>query len=289
MRSGVHCSVRNGFAGALREAAELGCETLQIFTQSPRGWMTRVYRDEEFTEFHRERERTGLTPIVVHAPYLPNLCTSDAEMYRKSLNALKADLDRCDKLGAEYLVVHPGAYSPDADLKTGLDRIGAAFNEALSTASGKTKILVENMAGGGRRVGGSFQHVAEILKRVKNQKRIGVCLDTCHTLAAGYDISTEAGVRATLKEFDAEVGLERISVIHVNDSKGARGSHRDLHENLGEGNVGLRGLSALFHSGPFKSCAFILETPKEPLPDSDLENLRKLRSCLPVHEPAAAH
>ena len=283
MRVGVHCSVRKGFVGALEEAAALGCETMQMFTQSPRGWKTRVYSEEEFALFRDERKRLGITPVVVHAPYLPNLCTSNELLYQKSLQALKDDLARCENLGAEYLVIHPGSYSDGADLETGFARIGAALNEGLRSVPGTSRILIENMAGGGRRVAGPFQQIAEMLKRVDQQDRIGVCFDTCHAFAAGYDISTEQGVSDTLQEFDREIGLERIYVFHTNDSKGARGSHRDLHQHLGQGMIGLNGFKALFRSGPFNERAFILETPKEPAPTSDLENLKKLRSCLPAY------
>lgn len=280
MRTGVHCSVRKGFVSAVQEAAALGCETFQMFTQSPRGWQTRVYEDEEFAAFRRERNKLGMDPVVVHSPYLPNMGTSDSDLYRKSLNALIGDLDRCEKLGAEYLVVHPGAYSPGADLETGIARIVAALNDGLAAVPGASRILIENMAGGGRRVGGPFADIAKILDGVRNQKRIGVCFDTCHVMAAGYDISQEAGVASTMREFDEKIGLDRIDVFHVNDSKGDCGSHRDLHQNLGAGNVGLEGLRRLFHSYNFDHCAFILETPKHPAPQADLENLKKLRDCL---------
>src|SRR5689334_20016178 len=144
MRVGVHTSVRRGFSAAAEDAAALGCETFQIFTQSPRGWMTRVYADEEFAAFRRAREKLALDPVVVHAPYLPNLCTADETLYRRSVRALKEDLQRCEKLGAEYLVIHPGAYSPGSTLAAGLDRIGAALNEALGEVPGNVAVLIEN-------------------------------------------------------------------------------------------------------------------------------------------------
>jgi deoxyribonuclease-4 len=253
---------------------------MQMFTQSPRGWMTRVYADQEFGDFRRERAELGLTPIVVHAPYLPNMCTSDEALYQKSLRALKADLERCEKLGAEYLVVHPGAYSESSSLNVGLGRVVNALNEALRAVPGQSRILVENMAGGGRRVGGAFSEIAAILTAVDQQDRIGVCFDTCHALAAGYNLTNKTGVADTLEEFDDEIGLEKIHVFHVNDSKGVRGCHRDMHQHLGKGEIGLGGLRALFSSYDFGRCALILETPKDPVPAADFENLKKLRSIL---------
>jgi deoxyribonuclease IV len=282
MRVGVHTSVRKGFAAAAQEAGALGCETVQIFTQSPRGWMTRVYADEEFSAFRAARQRLALDPIVVHAPYLPNLCTSDETLYQRSLRALKDDLARCEQLGAEYLVIHPGAYSPDSTVQFGLDRIGAALNEALAAVPGRVMILIENMAGGGRRIGGPFEEIAAILGRVRQDRRVGVCFDTCHAYANGYDLSSAAGVASMLEAFDRTVGLERIFVFHVNDSKGAREGHRDLHQHIGEGNIGLAGFHALFSRPEFARCALILETPKDPAPASDIRNLKRLRSCLPA-------
>jgi deoxyribonuclease-4 len=281
MRVGVHCSVRKGFVGALEEAAALGCQTLQIFTHSPRGWKTRVYEPSEFSAFRDRNKTLKLGPLVVHSPYLPNLCTSDDLLFKRSIDALKADLSRCAQLEAPFLVVHPGAFSPDSTYEVGIARIRAALNEALSAVPGSTRILIENMAGGGRRVGGTFKEMADIINGVDHPDRIGVCFDTCHAYGAGYDVSTEAGVLATMNEFDKELGIKRIFAFHVNDSKGALGSHRDLHQHLGKGYVGLTGLKVLFSRPEFSGCAFILETPKD-TPRADLENLKKLRSCLPT-------
>lgn len=280
MRVGVHCSVRKGFVGAIEDAVALGCETMQMFTHSPRGWKTRVYTEDEFAAFRSARAKSGLNPIVVHSPYLPNLCTSNNELYDKSLRSLKEDLMRCEKLGADYLVIHPGAYSPESNAATGFEKLTAACNEALDHVPGQAMILIENMAGGGRRVGGPFHEIAAMLGGIRQKKRVGVCFDTCHAFAAGYDLHRPSGIDGTLQEFDRIVGLTHIKMFHVNDSKGPLGCHRDRHENLGKGYIGLEGFSYLFSRDVFKNCAFILETPKEPQPHADLENLKDLRSCL---------
>lgn len=277
MRAGVHCSVRGGFASAAMEASALGCDTLQMFSQSPRGWRSRVYTDDEYAAFRREREKAGLDPVVVHAPYLPNLCTSDPILYRRSGDLLKADLERCEKLGAEYLVIHPGSYSEGSSLEAGLDRLVDAVNEAFDAVPGRAMLLIENMAGGGRRVAGPFSDIARVLSKVRQEKRIGMCLDTCHTLAAGHDIATSAGALKVLAELDREVGLDRVPVLHVNDSKAPLGSHRDMHQSLGKGHVGLAGLKTIVSHPGFKKSAFILETPKLPIPRADRENLSVLR------------
>ena len=279
MKTGVHTSVRKGFVGALKEALDLGCTAFQMFTQNPRGWKTRVYTSHDFDGFKKEREAAGIGPVVVHSPYLPNLCTSDLELYKKSLDTLTADLDRCEKLGAEFLVIHPGAFSPEANYQTGLAQITKALNKALSSVPGRSRICIENMAGGGRRLGGRFQELREMLSGVNDSDRIGICFDTCHAFAAGYDLSQPSGIDKTLDEFEEKIGLDKIYVFHVNDSKGELGGMRDLHQHLGKGKIGLSGFESFLKTSQFKKCTFILETPKEP-PGADLENLKVLRQCL---------
>jgi deoxyribonuclease-4 len=279
MRVGVHCSVRHGFAAALDEAAALGCETLQIFTQSPRGWRTRVFTDEEFSLFRERRRARGIDPVVVHTPYLPNLCTAQPDLYRRSCRALLEDLDRCERLGADYLVIHPGAYSPGEDLAAGLDRMGEALNRAFDEAPGRTRVLIENMAGGGRRIGGPFREVGELLARVRDARRVGVCFDTCHAYGAGYDLPSPEGLERALEEFDREVGLSRIAVFHVNDSRAPRGSHRDMHEHIGRGHLGAETFRRLLARPAFRDAAFILETPRDSV-RADLRNIAALRGCL---------
>jgi len=283
MRVGVHCSIRKGFVGALEEAHALGCDTLQIFTQSPRGWQARVYLDSEFEEFRIRRRELKLDPLVVHSPYLPNLCTSNPLLYKKSVGWLREDLKRCEKLGAEYLVIHPGSFSPGSSPEDGLGNLIEAINRGLEAVSGKSVVLIENMAGGGRRVGSTFEELAAILGGIDQRNRIGICFDTCHASGAGYDLSSTDAVKNTLDEFEKSVGLDNIRVFHVNDSKGEIGDHRDRHEHIGKGVVGLKGFKALFSWPQFSDRILILETPKDPAPKSDLKNLKVLRSLLPEH------
>jgi deoxyribonuclease-4 len=279
--------VRKGFVGALQEASALGCETLQIFSMSPRQWRTRVYTEEEFRDFRREREKRGIYPVIVHSPYLPNLCTADRALYERSLRALKEDLLRCENLSAEFLVIHPGAFSPEDNREVGVDRLISALNEALAAVPGRVRILVENMAGGGRRVGSRFEEIARILNHARPRHRMGICFDTCHALGAGYDLGRPEGVDRVLAEFDREIGLGEINVFHVNDSKAPLGSHRDLHQHLGQGHIGLANFQRLFQGARFQRCAFILETPKD-APAADAENLARLRACL-CGEKSAVH
>lgn len=281
MKLGVHCSVRHGFAGALKEAASLNCQTMQIFLQSPRGWRSRKFVDIEFQQFKIERRLLGINPVVVHSLYLPNLCTSNVEMYEKSIHWLKSDLEGAALLGAEYLVIHPGAYSPESNAKVGIQNFLRAMNQVLDENKEGPMILIENMAGGGRRLGGKFSELSQMLNGIHKVDRVGICFDTCHAFAAGYDIRTESSVDKVLKEFDQTVGLNHVKIFHVNDSRGALGCQRDLHEHVGLGKIGMKGFEALFKCDAFKNCALILETPKRPIPASDKKNLQKLRTIIP--------
>jgi len=233
-RVGVHCSVRDGLPAAVQEAQGLGCETMQIFTRSPRMWRRRTVPKDEIQLFRKLRSQSGIHPIAVHSPYLPNLCTSDESLYQRSRQALLEDLDFCGQIGADYMVIHPGAFSPDATLEMGIQRLVMALNGALKQVSNRTKILLENVAGGGRRIGSRFEEIRTIVEQIQCQNRIGICFDTCHALGAGYNLSTTTGVEETWSEFDKYIGLSRIFVFHVNDSKAPLGSHRDLHQHLGK-------------------------------------------------------
>lgn len=280
--------MRNGFAAALGEAERLRCGTFQMFAQNPRGWRSRVYTAEEFRSFRSARAASGIGRVVVHAPYLPNLCTSNPALYDRSVDCLKADLGRCEALGADFLVIHPGAYSPESDTICGTDNLIRALNGVFADVPGETMILIENMAGGGRRLGAPFEEIRAMLAGVRQTERAGVCFDTCHALAAGFDFRTKAGAAEMWGAFDREIGLDRLKVFHVNDSKDPAGSRRDRHQHLGEGSIGLDGFRQLFGAGDFGGRSFILETPKES-PADDPRNLAALdRILTDVYGPAPA-
>jgi deoxyribonuclease IV len=279
MKIGLHCSVRQGFAAAVRQAASLGCDAVQIFPFNPRGWRTRVYTPEDFAALKRECEKTGISPLIVHANYIPNLCSSRESIFQRSLEALKADIQRCEEMAADYLVVHLGAYSPEAGPEEGLKRAADALNQGLREHPGSVRVLIENVGGGQRRLGGRFEEIAALLGRVEHGDRLGVCFDTCHALAAGYDLHSKKGIQSTLEEFDRTIGLPRIHVIHVNDSRSPRGSHMDHHEHLGAGHIGPEGFRYFLNHPALAHCALILETPRD-RPGADLENLVRLREYL---------
>ena len=271
--------MRGGLVTALQEARRLKCDTVQIFTRSPRMWRAGKIKPEDAEAFRRAREVLKIDPVVVHTPYLPNLCTTDEKLYARSYRALLEDLENCGLLGADYYVIHPGAYSEGSTREEGIRRMTDAISRGLAQVPGQVIVLLENMAGGGRRMGSSFEQLAEMRAKMQEPARVGICLDTAHTLAAGFPFSTAEEVEATLAQFDKAIGLAHLKVIHANDSKAAPGSHRDLHEHIGKGFVGRSAFMALLHHPALAGCAVILETPKD-TPRSDPTNLRLMRQLM---------
>lgn len=275
MRFGVHCSLRHGLSGALEEAKAKGCEAMQIFTRSPRMWKMRPPPASEVKKFRELRKKLDIYPLVVHIPYLPNLGTSKKKLYSLSVAALIDDLSLCGKLGADYLVIHPGSYSEGSTLEKGTENIVAALNKAFRRVPGRSMILLETVAGGGRRIGSSFEEINAMIKGVKDKSRIGVCLDTAHTFAAGYDLSTEKGVDAAVDEFDRKIGLVYLKAMHFNDSLVPLGSRKDRHQHIGKGHIGPAGFMFMIGKLNGVAEAGILETPKEP-ESADKRNLKLL-------------
>jgi deoxyribonuclease-4 len=275
IRFGVHCSLRNGLPGALDEAHALGCEAVQLFARSPRMWRMRQHTPDEIAAFRRRRAETGIDPVVVHTPYLPNLATAVEPLYRRSVDSLQEDLVVMEQLAADFLVIHPGSFSLDSTRETGIARICAAINDAVAAVPGSAMVLLENVAGGGRRIGSSFAEIAALVRGIREQRRVGVCLDTAHALAAGYDLATPAGIDAMLAEFDREIGLGRLMMLHFNDSLVPAGSHKDRHEHLGRGHIGAAGFQYLVQRVKGLVRAGILETPKD-TPAADRRNLSLL-------------
>lgn len=275
MRFGVHLSISKGFLHTIEEAKRLRCETIQIFTRSPRMWRTRLITPDDARAFCRQLCEAHIHPLVVHTPYLPNLCTSNKELYQKSLNAFQEDVSRAELFKARYLVIHPGAYSPDKTEDEGYDNLLAALDSVFSPDISIT-VLLENMSGGGRRLGNSFEKLAWIFKHSKISHRLGVCLDTCHAVGAGFDLSQKKGIEQLVGTIDKTVGFDRIKLLHINDSKTPPGSQRDRHEHIGKGYIGNKGFRMLLTDPAFKDLPAILETPKD-APDADKKNLVLVR------------
>jgi deoxyribonuclease-4 len=277
MLLGAHVSISGAIHMSVDRAVELGCTTFQIFTRNPRGWTYTKLKKAEVDEFRRKFEAAGFRVAVAHMPYLPNIASPKKDIYEKSVRSLVAELERCGALGLELLVVHVGSHL-GAGLEKGVEQVANAVNRAVEAVDNQVKVLLENMAGQRNSCGSRFEDIAEILSRVKNADRVGVCLDTCHLLAAGYDIRSEEAVDATISRFDKVVGLNRLWAVHLNDSKGALGSGLDRHEHIGIGNIGENGFKAFINHPAIRDKPMVIETPEDERGNyaTDLAKLRKL-------------
>ena len=275
MPFGAHMSIAGGMHHAFEEGEAVGCEAMQVFTKSSNLWKTKVLTDEDLLLWREAWSRSRSWPVVAHDSYLINLASPDEPLWRKSLDAFHHEVERCDALGIPSLIMHPGAHM-GAGEEAGLGRIARAFNEVWRRSPrSRTRVLIETTAGMGTHLGWRFEHLRGILERVKAPERLGVCLDTCHVFAAGYDFRTEAGYDAVMREFDRVVGLDRLRCFHMNDSKRELGSRVDRHEHIGKGHIGREGFRRLVSDRRFRGLPMILETPKEG--GMDVRNLRLLR------------
>jgi len=280
-RIGIHTSSAGGVHNAAERAYRLGCNTLQIFSSSPRQWAPYELGDLQCTEMNRLRAKYDLKPLVIHTNYLVNLASSNELFLRKSVEAFRGEVERALSLCAEYLVLHPGSFR-GADREQGLLRTAAAIavaTQGLDLAAGGLTILIENTAGPEFSLGGSFEQVAEVLDRLRGIVPAGACIDTCHTHVAGYDIVSEEGLYQTLRDLDAIVGLNNVKVVHCNDAKAARGSKLDRHEQIGKGLIGEEPFRILLNDLRLSHAAFIAETPIA-RPGDDRRNVDALKKLV---------
>lgn len=278
MRVGLHTSISGSLESSALEAARLGANTFQIFSSSPRQWKASVPSAPAIKLLQRAREKHDLTPLVIHDNYLINLASADETIRRKSIEAFRGELVRAIAIGAEFLVAHPGNYK-GLTIEQGIHNVLAGIAEAATGLDyGKLMLLIECTAGAGAQLGGKFEelHVMREFAPKLTDLPVGFCLDTCHLLASGYDITTEAGLRETLEEADRLLGLDNVRVIHANDSKGALGSHLDRHQNIGEGCIGLEAFRRIVNHPKLRDKPFILETPVDK-PGDDQRNLDTLK------------
>jgi deoxyribonuclease-4 len=267
-RLGAHLSIAGGLPRAVDRAEASGCQALQIFTKSAGQWRARELPDDEIALFRTRVRQTGIRPVVAHNSYLINVAASDPVLRRRSIDALTEELDRADVLGLDGLVMHPGSFTSGTEAE-GLRLIAHALGEILAARpNARTMFLLEQTAGQGTNLGHRFEHLAEIIERLSGSPRVGVCLDTCHLLTAGYDICSEAGYRETFRQFDAIVGLPRLKAFHLNDSKKPCGSRVDRHEHIGKGCLGLEPFRRLVNDRRFSKLPMLLETPKLDTPES---------------------
>jgi len=274
LRIGFHVSIIGDIDKAADRAVELGCNTLQIFTRNPRAWKAKELTEKETKAFIEKVNNRDVKPVFSHMPYLVNLASSREEVYSKSVKTLKGELDRCRKLGIPYLVTHLGSHL-GAGMISGFEKIVKAIDEAFAAIDERVMLLLENTAGTRNSMGGSFEDVRSIIERLAYPQRVGVCFDTSHGFAAGYDLRTEAAVEQTISELDEIIGFENLRLVHLNDSLGDLGSRIDRHEHIGMGRIGEEGFRSILRSR-FGLLPLILETPKDSR-RSDVENLRKVK------------
>lgn len=289
LRIGAHMSIAGGVSKAVDRALVHGCEALQIFTKNANQWRGKPLDPAEVKAFRSRIDQTGITPVVSHASYLINLATTFPVLRDQSIAAFVDELDRADALGLLGVVIHPGTCTAgtEADaLRLVADAIRQAFR---ARPRRKTMVILEHTAGQGRTVGHRFEHLAAIIGHLRGSARVGVCLDTCHLVASGYDIATDSGHGATFEAFDRIVGLERLKVFHGNDSKKPCGSRVDRHEHIGRGCLGEEPFRRILHDRRFAGLPILIETEKstggeragaivaDPLDIQNLATLRRLR------------
>jgi len=280
-RIGIHTSSAGGVQNAAERAYRLGCNTLQIFSSSPRQWAAYELGQPQCDEMNRLRAQYDLKPLVIHTNYLVNLASSNELFLHKSMQAFRGEVERALALCANYLVLHPGSFR-GADREQGLLRTAAAIaasTQGLDLAKGGLTILIENTAGAEFSLGGSFEQVAELLRRLDGIIPVGACIDTCHTHVAGYDIVSEEGLCRTLQHLDETVGFSRVKVWHCNDAKAARGSKIDRHQHIGKGQIGVEPFRRLLNNARLAHAAFIAETPID-APGDDRRNVAALKKLV---------
>lgn len=278
MRIGFHVSISGGFSLAVERAYELGCTCMQIFSRNPRGWSVKPMDRRDIDEFKRLRERYDISPVLVHTNYLINLASPRPDLYKKSIEHFVIDLERTEQLGAEYLVTHLGsANGKDPDWMIG--RVADALNMAMKLHPPKAVILLENTAGEAGDVGYTLEQIKEVILQLDDTSRIGVCYDTCHGFAAGYDIRKKEDIDRLSEMIESTVGLDMLKAIHLNDCLKGYNSRVDRHWHIGEGEIGQEGFHAFLNHPSFRDLPMVMETPKETEED-DPKNMRTIKKML---------
>lgn len=277
--AGAHMSIAGGIYKALERGKRVGCRTIQVFLKNSNQWKAKSLTEQDRLLFQKAQENIGIRPVVAHDSYLINLASPDSHLYKKSLNAFIEEMKRANFLGIPYLVLHPGAHK-GAGIKKGIARVAKGLRCALDLVEPPVMVLLENTAGQGSSLGSRFEQLAAIMEQIRNPDRVGICLDTCHAFAAGYDIRTEEGYEETIGELDRLIGAKKILAFHVNDSKKDLESRVDRHCHIGKGFIGLDAFRFLVNDRRFVDVPKILETPKGEGNREDKRNLSTLRSLL---------
>ena len=278
---GAHFSIAKGRHRAILEADSYKCNTLQIFTKNAQTWKEKTLTEKEIKKFNDTKKQTGIFQIISHTSYLINIAGSNPKKVKMSCEALKQEIVRCGQLEIPYVVLHPGSHMGEGE-KKGIQRITDNINRILAATNGNSaRLLLETTAGQGTSIGHTFEQLAAIIEKVHDKTRIGICMDTCHIFAAGYDISNKQGYENTIKALDDIIGLKNLFAIHLNDTKKACNTRVDRHEHIGDGYIGLDAFRYIINDSRLKNIPKIIETPKlKNQQDADTINLELLRSLL---------
>lgn len=283
MRIGAHMTIKGGKHMAFERGLELKCETIQVFIRNVRGWASKPLDEKEIDHFLSKKNdlKDQIWPLLSHNSYLINLATSDKEKLEKSYDTMLDELVKAEQLKLDYVVIHPGTYNyqdENETKKTGLQRIGDQLNKLMeATSDSKIKILLETVAGQGHNLGRKFHHLKYIIELISNKSRIGICFDTCHSFASGYDFSTKQKYNEMWDDFDDTIGLNYLYAFHLNDSEKGLGARRDRHVHIGQGKIGKVPFGFFVKDDRFKDLPGILETPKGKDNQNDIMNLKTLK------------
>ncbi len=278
MRFGFHISIAGGFSRIVERAEARGCETIQFFSRNPRGWKYSPLNKKEVKAFRSSIESSHLSPIFLHMPYLPNIASSKSKFYKRSIHSIATDLQRAEHLGAHYLIIHIG-HRLGASEDQAIEAVSQGIHQAFEKVKNSVVLLLENTAGQGTEIGYSFDQIKRIIDGVGDHQRMGVCLDTAHSFEAGYDLSNKDGIERTLENLDRTIGLKRLHLLHLNDSKTPLGSRKDRHWHIGEGYIGIEGFRSLVNHPSLNHLPGIMETPRKDTVE-DLKNMKVIRSLV---------
>jgi deoxyribonuclease-4 len=278
MRFGFHISIAGGFSKIVERALLRGCETIQFFSRNPRGWKYSPLNKKEVEEFRLSIRSSTLFPVFLHMPYLPNSASPKSKFYNRSIRSIATDLQRAEHLGAQYLIIHIG-HRMESPEDQAIEAVSQGIDQAFERVKNEVILLLENTAGQGTEIGSSFDQIKKIIEGVHDHQRMGVCLDTAHTFEAGYDLSNKDGIDRTLEKFDQTIGLKRLHLLHLNDSRTPLGSRKDRHWHIGEGYIGLKGFRNLVNHPLLNHLPGIMETPRKDTVE-DLKNMKVIRNLV---------
>ncbi|MGA2316508.1 MAG: deoxyribonuclease IV [Thermodesulfobacteriota bacterium] len=278
MRFGFHISIAGGFSKVVERANARGCETIQFFSRNPRGWKYSPLNKKEVEEFRSSIQSSTLFPVSLHMPYLPNIASFKSKFYKRSIHSIATDLQRAEQLGAQYLIIHIG-HRMESSEDQAIEAVSQGIDQAFEKVKNGVMLLTENTAGQGTEIGYNFNQIKNIIEGVHDHQRMGVCLDTAHSFEAGYDLSNKDGIERTLENFDQTIGLKRLYLLHLNDSKTPLGSRKDRHWHIGGGYIGLEGFRTLVNHPLLRHLPGIMETPRKDTVE-DLKNMEVIRSLV---------